>query len=94
MSKQPFRKAATVAAAEADTDRMREKPEFGRILVSATAPEGRRRAGIDFSQAGTEIDFEEISQDQWELILADPLLTIRPARGDAKPTQDEAEQTA
>lgn len=87
MAKDTFRKAATVAAAEADTDRMREKPPSGRILVSATAREGRRRAGIEFSHSGSIVEFEEISQEQWELILADPLLTIRPA-----PAEDKAEQ--
>jgi len=91
MAKDTFRKAATVAAAEADTDRMREKPEFGRIIVFAAAQEGRRRAGLEFSKAGTEVDFEEISQEQWELILDDPQLTIRPAKRDSKPAQDESE---
>jgi len=87
MSEKSKSKANTEDASEQDIARDRRKPGDGRLLVSATVKEGRRRAGIEFSQAGTVIELAEISQDQWELILADPLLTIRPA-----PAEDKADQ--
>lgn len=86
----PKSKAKAVAAetAEQNIDSAHLKPGSGRIMVIASAKEGRRRAGLEFSGAGTEIDFEEISQEQWELILADPLLTIRPAPAEPKADVD------
>ena len=92
----PKSKAKAVAAetAEQNIDSARLKPGSGRIMVIASAKEGRRRAGLEFSGAGTEIDFEEISQEQWELILDDPQLTLRPAKREAKLDPDAAEQPA
>ncbi|MCA0420478.1 MAG: hypothetical protein LCH80_17420 [Proteobacteria bacterium] len=77
-------KAGAAEAAEQNVDSARLKPSSGRIMVIATAKEGRRRAGLEFSAAGTVIDFAEISQEQWELILADPQLTLRPAPDEPK----------
>lgn len=74
-------------AGDQEIERDHRKPESGRVIVAATVKEGRRRAGLDFSQAGTTIEFDEISEEQWKLILADPLLTIRPA-----PAKDKADQ--
>ena len=76
-------KAGAADAGEQDVDRTRLKPDSGRIIVAATAKEGRRRAGMEFSQAGTVIAFDEISQTQWEQILDDPQLTLRPAKDEA-----------
>lgn len=79
----PKNKSKAGAAAEAgerEIDRERRKPGAGRVLVAAAAKEGRRRAGLEFSQAGTVIDFAEISEEQWEQILDDPQLTLRPAK--------------
>jgi hypothetical protein len=78
-------KAGAAEAAEQDIDRDRRKPGSGRVLVAATAKEGRRRASLEFSQAGTVIELGEISQEQWEQILDDPQLTLRPARETAEP---------
>lgn len=78
-------KTAAAEAGEQDIDRNRQKPDSGRVLVAATAKEGRRRAGIDFSHTGTVIEFAEISQEQWEQILDDPQLTLRPAKEKAEP---------
>jgi hypothetical protein len=78
-------KAAGTEAGEQDVDRDRRKPATGRVLVAATAKEGRRRAGLEFSQAGTVIDLAEIDQEQWEQILDDPQLTLRPAKEAAEP---------
>ncbi len=80
-------KAGLVEAGDQEIDKERRKPGDARLLVFASAKEGRRRAGIEFSHDGTVLDLAEISQDQWELILADPLLTIRPA-----PAEEKAEQ--
>lgn len=79
-------KRAEAAAEEQSVDRERQKPDSGRVLVAALAKEGRRRAGLDFGQAGTIVDFSEITQQQWEQILDDPQLSLRPA-----PKADEVE---
>ncbi|TCR70518.1 hypothetical protein [Bosea sp. BK604] len=87
-------KAAGMAAAVAkEIEGIRQKPGSGLVLVSATAKEGRRRADIEFSQAGTVIDFAEITQEQWELILDDPQLTLRPAK-EERPAKDQDEPSA
>jgi hypothetical protein len=88
MSEKSKTKAGPTEASEQDIDRDRRKPGDGRLLVSSTLKEGRRRAGIEFSHAGTVLELAEISQDQWELILADPLLTIRPAPAEPKADVD------
>ncbi|CAM5764717.1 HI1506-related protein [Bosea minatitlanensis] len=77
--------AAAADAVEQEIDRDRRKPSSGRVLVAATAKEGRRRAGLEFSHAGTAIEFDEISQEQWEQILDDPQLSLRPAKDEAGP---------
>lgn len=81
-------KAGTDDAGEPKIDRDRMKPGSGRVLVAATAKEGRRRAGLEFSHPGTVIELSEISQEQWEQILDDPQLTLRPAKDEAKAEPD------
>ncbi|WP_336812251.1 HI1506-related protein [Bosea sp. MMO-172] len=76
-------KASTAEAGEQEAARDRRKPESGRIMVAATAKEGRRRAGLEFSQAGTVIDLAEIDQEQFEQIIDDPQLTLRPFKDKA-----------
>lgn len=78
-------KAGSAEAGEQEVGRDRWKPGNGRVLVAATAKEGRRRAGLEFSHAGTVIELDEISQQQWEQILDDPQLTVRPAKEAAEP---------
>lgn len=80
-------KSLSAAADEQPVDRQRQKPEGGRVFVAALAKEGRRRAGLEFGQAGTIVDLAEISQEQWDLILDDPQLSLRPV-----PKTEEAEQ--
>lgn len=87
MSEKSKSKAGSPEADEQEIDRDRRKPSSGRIMVAATAKEGRRRAGLEFSQAGTVIDFAEISQEQFEQILSDPQLTLRPAPDEPKADQ-------
>ncbi|MGY6246690.1 HI1506-related protein [Bosea thiooxidans] len=87
-------KAGAAEAAEQNIDSARRKPGDGQLLVFAAAKEGRRRAGLEFSHTGTEIELGEISQEQWEQVLDDPQLTIRPPKRVSKAAQDEAEQTA
>ncbi len=84
MSEKSKSKPAVEAGDEQEIDRNRRKPGSGRIMVAATAKEGRRRAGLEFSQAGTTIDFAELTQEQWEQILDDPQLTLRPAKDEAE----------
>jgi hypothetical protein len=79
------KKPATAPEAEAEVPRERQKPAMGRLIVSATAKEGRRRAGLEFSQAGTPVNVADLTQEQWEQILDDPQLTLRPAKDEAEP---------
>ena len=61
-----------------DGDFANTKPTGGKIIVAAMAKDGRRRAGLDIAHAGTILDLAEITEDQFNAILGDPQLTLRP----------------
>ncbi|WP_276200367.1 HI1506-related protein [Chelatococcus sp. XZ-Ab1] len=91
MSAKPNSKQAPAAGAEKAQKPAEAigptKPEGLHVIVSAVAKEGRRRAGIDFAHAGTPLALDDLTEAQWEAILADPQLTVRPAKN-PEPEED------
>lgn len=49
------------------------------IITIKSKPERLRRAGIEFTRAGVELDTAELTQEQVDAISAEPLLVIADA---------------
>lgn len=63
-----------------ETESKVERKPRGLIAVTTTQPGGRRRAGFSFGTSPTEIDWEELTEDQRKKLLDDPTLSIKPAQ--------------
>jgi len=50
-------------------------------------PERFRRAGIEFTRAGVEVDTDKITKEQLEAIEAEPNLVVAAEESAAKPQQ-------
>ncbi len=74
----PVQDAALLAAADtaAVAAEKAGDSEPKRLIVRAAAPTGRRRAGFSFHPEPTELLIAELSEEQLELILGDPQLSV------------------
>lgn len=74
----------TRIAKAGDTEQAEAAERFAKpegVIVAVTAQAGpRRRAGLTFGPVATPVSLDELDQEQWEAILADPQLTVRPTK--------------
>lgn len=79
MTEKTKKPARADEAAQTDAAERAFKPAG--IVVAITAQAGpRRRAGLTFGPVATPVPLDELDQEQWEAILADPQLTVRPTK--------------
>lgn len=73
---------AKAVGAAAVAEVIEKAGEAGMIVLVRGPEDGRRRGGLAFGPVEVEVDLGQISKANFEAILADPYLKVRPKPAD------------